>query len=223
MNPWAAFVLGLLIGWLIEWIIDWIYWRRRGQTAQISEEEQNRIERLEREIAGLRQENKRLEDVLSLRESELAAYSPSVAQRSLHVSTVPAVQQDDLLQIFGIDQRINDRLHNAGIYSYADLGALRPVQLREILGDSVEGDKGVEIIKEARLRSGSLKHVDDLIEINGIGPVIAEILYSAGIFSFADVANLTPNELREIVGERIERLANEEKILAHARQLANRA
>jgi hypothetical protein len=29
MNPWFAFILGLLIGWLIEWLIDFFYWRRR--------------------------------------------------------------------------------------------------------------------------------------------------------------------------------------------------
>ena len=64
------------------------------------------------------------------------------------------------------------------------------------------------------------KKVDDLEIIVGIGPVIAKILNAAGIFSFADLGKLTIEELRAIVGERIQRLADEESLLAQARDLA---
>ena len=136
---------------------------------------------------------------------------------------VPAVQQDDLMMVSGLNEDTVDRLHQAGIHTYADLGALRPLALREILGESSFqiGDE-IEVLKSARMLSGSLKHVDDLEVIHGIGPVIAKVLNNAGIFSFADVADLTAVQLREIVGERIQRLADEESILAHARQLAGR-
>lgn len=62
---------------------------------------------------------------------------------------------------------------------------------------------------------------DDLEVIVGIGPVIARTLNNAGIHTFAELAALTPEDLRKIVGQRIERLADEEKILSQARQLAD--
>ena len=223
MNPWAAFVLGLLIGWLIEWVIDWVYWRRRQPAAPLETNTHNRVERLEREIASLNMENKRLEDLLAMRDAQLAERSGVVTQRSVEIPAVPATAavHDDLIRLPGVDERINDCLIRAGITTYTGLGSLRPARLREILGADSPGTE-TEMVKEARLLSGSLKQVDDLVEINGVGPVIANILYDAGVFSFADVGELTPADLREIIGERIERLANEEKILAHARELAGR-
>jgi predicted flap endonuclease-1-like 5' DNA nuclease len=61
---------------------------------------------------------------------------------------------------------------------------------------------------------------DDLVVINGIGPVIAGKLYQAGISTFADLAALTPARLRELVGDTISRLADEESIIEQAKQLA---
>jgi predicted flap endonuclease-1-like 5' DNA nuclease len=40
---------------------------------------------------------------------------------------------------------------------------------------------------------------DDLTVIEGIGPKSAEALYKAGIFTFQQVASLTPDQLEEIV------------------------
>lgn len=216
MNPWAAFVLGLLVGWLIEWVIDWVYWRRRKEGAAKSIDTQNQIDRLESDVTDLRVENLRLENLLNERDALLR-------QRTIQPVEAQAAPppRDDLTRIAGIDTNLRDRLYSAGIITFTDLGALRPAQLRETLGEpALHTDAAVEIVKQARILSGSLKQVDDLVDIQGIGPVIARILYQAGIFSFADVGNLTTDELREIVGERIERLADEEKILAHARQLA---
>ncbi len=61
---------------------------------------------------------------------------------------------------------------------------------------------------------------DDLIVINGIGPVIAKKLNDAGIFTFRQLGAITPEGLRGIVGDVIQRLANEEDILDQARKLA---
>ncbi len=60
----------------------------------------------------------------------------------------------------------------------------------------------------------------DLQRIKGIGPVIAQKLNEAGIFTFAQLGNLTVAELEAIVGEDIKRLADEEAILRQARELA---
>jgi predicted flap endonuclease-1-like 5' DNA nuclease len=63
---------------------------------------------------------------------------------------------------------------------------------------------------------------DDLKVINGIGPVIERKLNDAGIYTFEQLGNLTPADLRRILGNTIERLADEESLLQQARDLASR-
>lgn len=67
-----------------------------------------------------------------------------------------------------------------------------------------------------RSRAGS----DDLKIIKGIGPVIERRLNEAGIYTFEQLGNLTPADLRGILGRMIQRLADEEALLQQARSLA---
>jgi predicted flap endonuclease-1-like 5' DNA nuclease len=61
---------------------------------------------------------------------------------------------------------------------------------------------------------------DDLEIIKGIGPVIAKKLNGAGIFTFEELAAIDAARLREIVGDVIQRLADEESLLKQAAELA---
>jgi predicted flap endonuclease-1-like 5' DNA nuclease len=61
---------------------------------------------------------------------------------------------------------------------------------------------------------------DDLKVIKGIGPVIERKLNDAGINTFQQLGNLTPADLRRILGDAIERLSDEESLLQQARDLA---
>ena len=63
---------------------------------------------------------------------------------------------------------------------------------------------------------------DDLKIIKGIGTVIERKLNEAGIYTFEQLGNLTPAMLRRILGNTIERLANEDSLLQQARDLARR-
>ena len=63
---------------------------------------------------------------------------------------------------------------------------------------------------------------DDLQQIRGIGPVIERKLNDAGIFTIPQLAQLTVVQLTQIIGEEIQRLADEEDILRQARKLARR-
>ena len=63
---------------------------------------------------------------------------------------------------------------------------------------------------------------DDLKKIKGIGPVIENMLNEAGIFSFQQLGELTTADLERILGNVIERLADEEAILDQARRLARK-
>ena len=62
---------------------------------------------------------------------------------------------------------------------------------------------------------------DDLEAINGIGPVYAGRLQTAGIETFAQLAELTPDRIQEIIGSiRSGHMIEAEKWIAEARQFA---
>ena len=58
--------------------------------------------------------------------------------------------------------------------------------------------------------------------IKGIGPVINRRLNQGGIYTYEQLAAITPARLREIVGDVIQRLADEDEIIAQAKELAAR-
>ena len=61
---------------------------------------------------------------------------------------------------------------------------------------------------------------DNLQKINGVGLVISKRLYNNGIYTYEQLAAQTPQFLREILGDLVQRLADEESIIEQARQLA---
>lgn len=72
--------------------------------------------------------------------------------------------------------------------------------------------------KPTRTRSGQ----DNLQAIRGVGPVIAKRLNEAGVYTFEEMAELTPDELQEILGELIKKFfPGEDKMIAQAREFAN--
>lgn len=61
---------------------------------------------------------------------------------------------------------------------------------------------------------------DDLQEIKGIGLVISKRLNHHKIYTFEQLASQTPENLREILGDLVQRLADEESYIEQARQFA---
>lgn len=225
MNPIVAFILGLLIGWLIEWVIDWFYWRRKNEDRSVVADvsTRSRVDELELEIASYRNQ------LASLQTEHARLDTPirtRAANRPVVTSQTPAAQvqkRDSLVEIKGVSPAMAERLNESSVYTFTDLGALHPQKLKEIVGEQLaQPGSEVEIIKQARLTAGMIKKVDDLEVIGGIDPVIARMLNAAGIFTFAELSDLTVRDLREIVGERIQRIADEQQILSQARQLAEK-
>ena len=62
---------------------------------------------------------------------------------------------------------------------------------------------------------------DNLKAIRGVGPVIEKRLNQAGIYTFEEMAQLTPDELQEILGELIRKFfPGEDKMIAQAKEFA---
>ena len=79
-----------------------------------------------------------------------------------------------------------------------------------------------EPLKVEEARPAAKPARDNLQVIKGIGPVIERKLNEAGITTFEQLGNLTPADLRRILGNVIERLSDEEALLQQARDLAGR-
>ena len=223
MSPVLAFIIGLLVGWVIEWIIDWLYWRRKKMVEQTDglEQSRGRVAELEQEIASYKNQLANLQVEIS-RSAPLPAVKAEdwPAEKTIQVIDQAPIY-DPIGNIPGVTPEMVRRLNEAGIHTFADLGALRPQKLKGLLGEQLlQPGSEVEIIKQARLTSGMIRKLDDLEVIVGIGPVIAKTLNNAGIFTFANLASLSIQDLREIVGAKIERLADEGQILSQAKKLA---
>lgn len=224
MSPVLAFIIGLLVGWVIEWIIDWVFWRRNQPVDKTEDLEacRGRVNELQHELLSYQNQ---LANLQAERDREVPVRAQYAAELPVE-RNVPIAEQaparDLLEEIQGITSEMARRLNEARIETFAALAALTPQRLKEILGDLITRPGGeVEIVRQARITSGMIKRADNLEVIVGIGPVIARTLNNAGIFTFADLASLSVNDLRDIVGARIERLADEEDILSQARQLAD--
>lgn len=60
---------------------------------------------------------------------------------------------------------------------------------------------------------------DQLILINGVGPAIEERFYNAGIFTFEQVADLSTEDIRRIIGQ-AQNLADEQAMIDQAKKFA---
>jgi len=189
-------------------------------------------ERAQAEAVALKNQSERshLEGTVSRLQVEKSEFSAEVDRVSFEnqklrarlgeleeaLQNAGSAAQDDFTELKGVDPALAYRLKLSGIQKFSDLGQLSPRRLQELAG--VEDAK---IVTAARSKAG-LK-VDDLEVIVGIGPVIARELNQAGIFTFAELAKLTADQLRAILGDKIQRLADEDDLLNQARKLAEQA
>ena len=73
---------------------------------------------------------------------------------------------------------------------------------------------------ETRAAAPQTSEKDDLKVIKGIGPAIEKKLNEAGIRTYAALAALSPQDLENILGNRVKRLQDENDLIAQAKQLA---
>jgi predicted flap endonuclease-1-like 5' DNA nuclease len=166
---------------------------------------------------------------------------PAEQDAAASVAAAVPVTPDDLMVIKGIGPVITKRLNNAGIYTFRQLAAITPDRLRQICGELIqrlaneddilnqakklagEQDQAANLSEQEAVTSTAVSMPvtpDDLIVIKGIGPMISRKLNNAGIYTFQELAALTPDRLRQICGDLLQRLANEDDILNQAKKMA---
>ena len=122
---------------------------------------------------------------------------------------------DNLTLIYGLGDSYNRALADAGIYTYADLAAKSPAEIKPIVAGAGLRQADYESwIAEAKLRAAGKRVArhkraykdavmvscpQDLEPIFGVGVVYERRLYDAGIGSYWEVAQVDEEELGQIL------------------------
>lgn len=114
---------------------------------------------------------------------------------------------DDLTRVRGIGKAYQKKLYGAGICTWHELSQTEEKRLREVtnaahgIETAAWKDDAEKLAKESG-RTGALyrgPRPDDLRTIAGITPTIQTFLYRAGVVTYQQLAETTPEELIEIL------------------------
>jgi len=155
---------------------------------------------------GLHAENQRLRGELDSLRSSYAALRRD--------------QRDPLIDINGIGPVYEKKLFDAGVYTFEDLSAMTPEQVIAIIKPEhwQDIDAAAWIAEAAamarRSRPSALRSID------GIGVVYEKKLFDAGIYTFEQLAALTPDQVRDIINPEEWQKIEPESWIAEARARA---
>lgn len=113
---------------------------------------------------------------------------------------------DDLAMIKGIGEAYKRKLYATGIYTWrqvaeSDLDSLRRITRAKPNADIQSWQTQARELAEKyeRWHARFAGPLDDLTQIDGIGAITADMLYKAGICTYATLAQTSPDELARIV------------------------
>lgn len=157
--------------------------------------------------------------VSELRSYNLAMHDELDATRRT-LARFAAGRGDPLIDIDGIGPVYQNKLYDAGVVSFDQLAAMHPDRVRSLVAPNAafELDTGGWIEQARRMAGSPLR--DPLIDINGIGPVYEQRLLNAGVTTFKQLAELSPDEIRAIINPEGWQNIDPESWIAEARALA---
>lgn len=194
MSTMLIFVAGLLVGWLVEWVIDWLYWRRiyadlqhkleASQAAAVPEQSQAV------EIDQLRRELRQAKARVSRYETELAEID-AVADKVAPTQTEDEKCRQQLVAAQSRIEQYQAELSQVG--TIREKLAVAEAEIARLSADSSPQPGQEEAVVERIIVK------DNLERINGIGPMFARRLNEAHIFTFDQLAALSPERVKEII------------------------
>lgn len=194
MSTFLIFVAGVLAGWLIEWAVDWLYWRRvyadlqrklttsEALLAQKKDGDTVKVEALQRELAQAKAEIARHEQMAAttLPQEQYTAAQTAFNQCQEEL-TETRTELNHYLEQFTEMQTYRDKLAAAE----AEIDRLK-AELTNRSGHVTQ------IVEKVIIK-------DNLERINGIGPVFARRFDQANVFTFSQLATLSPERIQEII------------------------
>jgi predicted flap endonuclease-1-like 5' DNA nuclease len=219
---WLWFLgAGFLLGWIVSTLTEWLWFRRRRMQQSMPQRSEPLLDRTGQPDASA--EDRRTADAddephpTSAQnntgiavfpypgEEDEAEPAPSKQSRPVRSAGYP----DPLWKIRGIGIIYQKRLYEAGIFTWHQLAVSDPESLRVAARAHASSDPNVWIeqarqLAEQHNRVGALYMgpiPDDFTVIDGIGSNSEQELYRAGIYTYAQLANLSPQKLARILPE----------------------
>jgi predicted flap endonuclease-1-like 5' DNA nuclease len=178
------------------------------------EEEMARLQRQLGHIGGELDHFKAMQGDKQQLQEQLAAAQAETERLQIELKALEGsepeliyIVPDDLTKIKGIGPVFERYLNESGIYTFAQLGELTPERVRIIIGSKqlskIDTDEWLQHAHVLANYQGSYltknNEPDDLTLVKGIGPVFGQRLNNAGIYTFAQLAALTPSYLKEVI------------------------
>jgi predicted flap endonuclease-1-like 5' DNA nuclease len=245
---WFSFFAGALTGWIVEWLIDLFYWRRKqGRWSEERTRLQADLAHGNEVIGGLRTRDADLNQQLSIARGDLSAANNNAHLLGGELDSARAQMEalkQELAQAAANQNALADQLNSAVAAANAEAAALRE-QLAQVEADSqvLLADNSLLRARAAEAEGNATRFAavgalaaaaaaeaeaqaqrDDLTIIEGVGPKIAELLNDNNLYTFADVANTSVDDLETILrsgGSRFQ-TANPETWPRQAKLAANR-
>ncbi|MDG2615161.1 substrate-binding domain-containing protein [Thermoleptolyngbya sichuanensis XZ-Cy5] len=180
---------------------------------------------------GARTTGARVTGAIALSDADTSSIATESPDREVVQVTgqIADIRRDPLRDINGIGPIYEQKLFNAGIYTFADLAALTPAQVQEIIRPAAWQQifPALWIEEAARFAQGvdipaDTDH-DPLRDINGIGPVYEQKLFDGGIFTFGDLATATPEQLQTLIQPESWQRFDPEAWIAEAQLISGRS
>ena len=217
LNIWWYVGAGFLLGWVISTLTEWLWFRgRRVQT-----------EPAERGSEALARRSRQPADEPAAGYQPYVAGAASVAQPSAASGNRP----DPLTDIRGIGDVYEQRLYEAGIFTWHELSLVDVDTLRAIT-KALPNSNPESWIEQAHLLATENARIgatytgplpDDLTRIRGIDQVFEQELVRAGIVTLRQLAQTTAPELAAIIpAHRLDKAIDFAAWIAEARELLSK-
>jgi predicted flap endonuclease-1-like 5' DNA nuclease len=208
MSSWACFLwwilFGALLGWLASWLLGRMFRREAAPVERVVEKFVDRpvertvdnpahlarIKDLESEvavIAGLRGQIQQLQSAPAKTVEKIVEKPVEKIVEKIVEKPVDRVVEKVVTDTKGIEERDQK---------------LRDLQKRydDLNGEFTRFRRGPDIdLGAARAAGFKIQSVDDLEIVEGIGPKINELLKANGIVTFRQLADSTPEQIRQIL------------------------
>lgn len=191
---------GFLLGWVISTLTEWLWFRRRHVGAGSSVQSRSGFTPADRQPAAFP-----APEYQPYGASDAGNGQPSAA--SGPPSAASGNRPDPLSDIRGIGDVYEQRLYEAGIFTWHELGQVDVDTLRAITKalPTSQPESWIEQARQLAAENGRIGASytgpvpDDLTRIPGIDQVFEQELVRAGIVTFAQLAQTTAPELAAII------------------------
>ena len=211
-------LVGLLFGWVSSTLVEWVWYRGRHRRIDLATAPSGM--KVSQPLPGVPAGHSYGAPELPARpasdqEASAADATPEKGRRRARkdarpgrpAEQAPANRPDNLTAIYGIGDLYERRLYQVGIFTWDQLSRVDAETLQQITralpsSDTRAWPVQARELAQANNRVGAVYDgplPEDLTRINGIDQVYEDELYSAGIFTFRQLAERAPDELAHII------------------------